>query len=244
MRQRGNQTLPTTRGGVAGSFSLPSFLKFFTISWGSSPFLAAQYYSARMIANIYLKGYEYNYYKHFREWKKNGKHIPLPTAISYYHLLDESFHTTMSQVISQQVYKDFAKPTTAEKIVSNWMIYGAQSGLLGGLSAAMPSTFRDDSCYMLTIYRMLRSPLFDMSALDALHWMKKCFCQEHEGFYRNLKHHQRLLSDFRRFFAKLDYLLPVNREMRLMAAGGSIDKAIQKNIKGYKQFSKSIDLSR
>ncbi|MEM8673190.1 MAG: hypothetical protein AAGF83_04875 [Cyanobacteria bacterium P01_G01_bin.67] len=243
-RKRRNQTLPTTTGGVAGTAWLPSFLKFFTFSWGCSPFLAAQYYSARMIANIYLKGYEYNYHKRFRELGKQEKPIPTPTAISYYHLLDESFHTTMSQVISQEVYKDFAKPTTAEKIIANWIIYSAQRGLLEGLSAAMPSTFRDDSSYMLTTYRLLRSPLFNMSAHESLHWMEKCFCQEHEGFHTNLKHHKRLLSDFRRFFEKLDYLLPVNREMHLMAAGGSISRAIQKNRKDFKKFSMSIELSR
>jgi hypothetical protein len=79
-----------------------------------------------------------------------------------------------------------------------------------------------------------------MSAQEALQWMEKCLCHEHEGFHVNLKYHQRLLSDLRRFFDDIDYLWPVNREMRIMASGGSISKAIQSNIKTFKQFSRSV----
>ncbi|NJO94554.1 MAG: hypothetical protein HC820_09940, partial [Hydrococcus sp. RM1_1_31] len=40
--------------------------------------------------------------------------------------------------------------------------------------------------------------------------------------------------------SRLDYQWKVNREMGVMAAGGSIDKAIQKNSQTFKQFRKSI----
>lgn len=242
LEEKGSQSIPTTAGGLAGVTASPSLFKFFTLSWGSSPFLAAQYYSARMIANMSLKAYEHNYFKYFRDLDKQGEFIPVPTAISYYHMLDESFHTTMSQVISQEVYKDFAKPTAYEKFLANTIIYLTQKGLLGGLSGGIPATFRNDASFMLSFYRLLRSPLFDMSPSDAMHWMDKCLCREHEGFHANFQHHQRLLSDFRRFFSKLDYLSPVNREMQIMADGGSIEKAIRQNVKAFKQFSDSLNL--
>ena len=240
LEEKGSEVIPTTMGGLAAVTASPSAFKFLTLNWGSSPFLAAQYYSARMIANMSLKTYEYRYYKHFKELEKTDEFIPTPTAVSYYHLLDESFHTTMSQVISQDVYKDFPKPTLYEKLLSNVIIYRLQRGLLSGLSAGLPATFRDDACFMTSFYRLLISPLFGMSSQDALHWMEKCLCQEHEGFHVNLKYHQTLLSDLRRFFDRLDYLLPVNREMRLMAAGGSIDRAIQRNIPTFKQFASNV----
>ncbi|BAU08941.1 hypothetical protein FIS3754_49000 [Fischerella sp. NIES-3754] len=39
---------------------------------------------------------------------------------------------------------------------------------------------------------------------------------------------------------KLDYTWPINREMRVMATGGSISKAIQNNTKFFHKFSKSV----
>ncbi|MBW4633668.1 MAG: hypothetical protein KME30_17755 [Iphinoe sp. HA4291-MV1] len=240
LEQKGTQTIPTTAGGLAGNMASPSVLKFLTLNWGSSPFLAAQYYSARMIANMYLKNREYRYYKHFKDLEKNGEFIPAPIAISYYHMLDESFHTTMSQTISQDVYKDFPKPTVYEKLLANVIIYVTQRGVLGGLPGGLPAVFRDDASFMPSYYRSLTSPLFGMSSQEALHWMEKCLCQEHEGFHVNLKYHQILLSDLRRFFDRLDYLWPINREMRIMAAGGSIERAIQRNVAAFKQFASSV----
>lgn len=233
-------SIPTATGGLAGVTASPSVFKFLSLNWGSSPFLAAQYYSARMIANMSLKTYEYRYHKRFRDLEKTGEFIPDPTQVSYYHLLDESFHTTMSQTISQEVYRDFAKPTVYEKMLANVIIYRLQRGLLGGLSAGLPATFRDDADFMPSYYRLLTSPVFGLSPQDALHQMEQFLCHEHEGFHVNLKYHQILLTDLRRFFDRLDYLLPVNREMRLMAAGGSIDRAIQSNAVAFKRFARSV----
>lgn len=237
LKQKSEDPIPTATGGLAGLAASSSVFKFLTLNWGSSPFMAAQYYSARMIANMSLKAYEYRYYKHFKDLEKTGEFIPAPTAVSYYHLLDESFHTTMSQVISQEVYKDFPKPSVYESWLSNAIVYLSQRGILSGLSAGIPATFRDDASFMPAFYRLLTSPVFNMSNEDALYWMEKCLCQEHEGFHTNLKYHSILLNDMRRFFDRLDYLTPFNREMRLMAAGGSIERAIKRNKSAFKQFA-------
>jgi hypothetical protein len=240
LEENGSNSIPTASGGLAGVTASLSAFKFLTLNWGSSPFMAAQYYSARMIANMSLKTYEYRFYKRFKELEKKGEFIPAPLEVSYYHLLDEAFHTTMSGVISQDVYKDFAKPTAYEKILSNFIIYRLQSGLLNGLSAALPATFRDDACFMVSFHRLLTSRLFGMSSQDALHWMEKSLCHEHEGFHVNLKFHRILLSDMRKFFGRLEYLHPVNREMRLMAAGGSIEGAVQRNKSAFAKFAKVV----
>jgi hypothetical protein len=232
--------LPTASGGLAAFSAPPSALRFLGLNWGSSPFLAAQYYSARMIANMSLKAYEYRYYKQFRDLQRDNQFIPAPIAVSHYHLLDEAFHTTMSQVISQEVYRDFAKPTAYEKLLANVIVYLVQKGVLGGLSAALPVTFKDDAAFMPSYYRLLTSRLFDMSKQDALHWMEQSLCKEHEGFHANLAAHQHLLGELQRFFGRLEYLHPVNREMRIMAAGGSIETAIKRNQEAFQQFSRSV----
>lgn len=232
--------IPTATGGLAGVTASPSVFKYLSLNWGSSPFLAAQYYSVRMVANMSLKAYEHNYFKQFKELDRKGEFIPDPIAVSYYHLLDESFHTTMSQTIAQEVYKDFPKPTMYEQLLSNVIVLLVQRGLLSGLSAALPATFRDDVDFMPAYYRLLTSPVFKMSQKDALYWMERCLCEEHEGYHINHKYHQTLLNDMRRFFGQLEYLWPVNREMRIMAEGGSIEKAVKRNQIAFKQFASSV----
>jgi hypothetical protein len=240
LAEREHEPIPTTTGGIAGYTASSSAFKFLTLNWGSSPFMACNYYTMRMIANMSLKTYEHQYFKRYRELEKKGEYIPTPTAISYYHMLDESFHTTMSQTIAQEVYQDFGKPTVYEKFLANTIILRGQRGVLGGLSGWLPATFRDDASFMPSLYRLLQSPLFAMSSIEALEWMNKCLCTEHEGFHANVKHHQSLLTDFRRFFSRLDYLWSINREMRVMAEGGSINRSIRNNTEAFNQFSRSL----
>ena len=231
-------TTPTK--GILGRGISASWQGFFTFNWGGgSPFLACQYYAARMMGNILLKGMEYPLVKYFRKLEKQGEFIPVPTAVSYYHHLDEAYHTTMSRVLSQEMYKDFPNPTAYEKFIANLSIYMVQKASFSGLSGVFPHRYLKDDLFLMTfIYELLQSPLFGMSPREALHWMDRCFCCEHEGFHLAMKNHQHLLSDFRRFFSNFGYLWPVNREMRLMVSGGNIDRTIKNNIKTLRQFSR------
>jgi len=234
------ELLPAQTTGLLGQLAPRPLLQFFTLNCGSSPFLACVFYVTRFMANMLIKNYEYRYSHYYRELENKGEFIPAPLAVSHYHLLDEAFHTTTSQLISQDLYKDFAKPTAYEKFLANLTIYRAQSVGLSNLSGGLPATFRSDASFMLSFYKLLQSPVFNMSTQEALQWLEKCLCQEHEGFHVTFKYHQRLLSDLRRLFEDIDYLWPVNREMGLMASAGSISKAIQNNIKAFEQFSRSV----
>ncbi|MHC5763314.1 hypothetical protein [Nostoc sp.] len=235
------EPIPAPADGLAGRIAPRYWLRFFTVNWGMSPFMACQYYSLRYTANAILKNQEYPYVRYYRELEQKGEYIPTPTAVSYYHLLDEAFHTTISQTIARDMYKDFPKPTAYEKFISGSIVYQIQRNLLSGLSGVLPGRcVYDDPMLMLFFYKLLKSPLFEMETKEALDWMEKCFCQEHEGFQTGLKYHQSLLELMRRLFNRLDYQWSVNRNMEIMAAGTSIDKAIQNNIPVFKAFSKSV----
>jgi hypothetical protein len=234
------EAIPAQTTGLLGQIAPRSLLQFFTLNCGSSPFIACVFYATRFMANMLLKNYEYRYVQHYRELEKSGDYIPTPTAVSFNHLMDEAFHTTTSQLIAQDLYKDFSKPSAYEKLVANLTIYRAQQVGLSGLSGGLPAIFRNDGDFLLSLYRLLQSPVFEMSDADARHWLEKCLCQEHEGFHLNLGYHQRLLTDLRRHFEPMDYLWPVNREVRVMAAGNSIAKAIESNAKAFGQFSQSV----
>ncbi|QFS50403.1 hypothetical protein [Nostoc sphaeroides] len=235
------EPIPAPADGLAGRIAPRHWLRFFTVHWGMSPFMACQYYSLRYTANAILKNQEYPYVRYYRELEQKGEYIPAPTAVSYYHLLDEAFHTTISQTIARDMYKDFPKPTAYEKFISGLIVYKIQRNLLSGLSGVLPGRcVYDDQMLMLFYYKLLKSPLFNMETKEALDWMEKCFCQEHEGFQTGLKYHHSLLELMRRLFSRLDYQWAVNRDMGIMAAGASIDKAIQNNIPVFKEFSKSV----
>jgi hypothetical protein len=240
LEQKG-EPIPAPADGLGGRIAPRYWLRFFTIHWGMSPFMACQYYSLRYTANTILKNQEYSYVKYFRELEQKGEYIPTPTAVSYYHFLDEAFHTTISQTIAKDMYKDFPKPTGYEKFISGLIFYMVQRNLLSGLSGVLPGRcVYDDPMLMLFYYKLLRSPLFEMETKEALDWMEKCFCQEHEGYHTGLKYHQSLLESMQRLFSRLEYQWPVNRKMRIMAAGGSISKAISRNTQTFKQFSQMI----
>lgn len=230
------ESLTALSKGFVGVAIPRSLLQFFTFCWGSSPFLACQYYTYRYAGNAVLKNYEHSYSQYFKELEKNGNFTPIPTAISHYHFLDESFHTTTSQLIARDMYKAFPQPTVSEQVIGNLVFYLMQRGFLGGLPGGLIGSFVHEGSIMPLYYRILRSPIFDMSAQDALHWMEKCLCQEHEGFHVQMQYHQRALKTISALSSTLDYLWPINREMRVMASGGSISQAIANNIKALQEF--------
>ncbi|NDJ19427.1 hypothetical protein [Myxacorys almedinensis] len=234
------ELIPAQTTGLLGQIAPRSFLQFFTLNCGSSPFLACMFYLTRFMANMLLKNYEYDYVQYHRELEKKGEFIPAATAVSLNHLLDESFHTTTSQLIALEVYRDFPNPTAYEKLVANTTIYRAQKVGLSGLSGAIPGICRSDDAFMMPLYKLLQSPVFDLSAPEALQWMETGLCQEHQGFHVNLQYHQRLLAELQRMFEGIDYLWGVNREMQLMASGGSVNTAIAQNSKAFARFSRSL----
>ncbi|MGD1896239.1 MAG: hypothetical protein ACFB16_04710 [Phormidesmis sp.] len=236
------QSLPTASDGLGGRSAPRSILKFFAANWGSSAFLAAQYYSIRYIANAILKNQEFAYFKHYKQLSKKGEYIPTPTAISYYHLLDEAFHTTISQTVAKELFADFAKPTLYERSVAGLSVYMWQRNLLSGLSGVLPGRCTaDDPMFMLFFYRLFRSDLFNMSAQEAFGWLKQCFCQEHDGYHTGLKYHASLLGSLQQLFGGLEYQWAVNRDMRMMAAGASVEKSVKRNAETFSHFKHCLD---
>lgn len=222
--------------GYIGAANPQFLLQFFAFHWGSSPFLACQHYTYRLTGNMVLKNYEYQYSHYLRKLERKGEFIPVPTAVSHYHLLDEAFHTTTSQLIGRDLYKEFSRPTAYEQFIGNLVFYRMQQGFLGGLSLGIVTTFRQDAAFLSYYDNVLRSPLFGMSEAESLYWLEKCLCQEHQGFDVQVQYHQKMLKNMLRLTDNLDYLWPVNREMRIMKAGGSIEKAIANNIQAFRQF--------
>ncbi|MEL6814212.1 MAG: hypothetical protein AAFP03_05275, partial [Cyanobacteria bacterium J06598_3] len=217
--------------------SLP-WQSFYGFNWGAgSPFMACQFYTIRMIANLYLKNMEHAIAKFAKQLENTGAQVPAPTAISRYHFLDEAFHTTISRLLAKDLYREFSAPTAYEKLVANRIIYQMQNGTLGGLSAVLPHRyFADDFTLFEVVYQLFQSPVFGFSKAVAKRWMERCFCEEHEGLHVAAANRQRLLKDLRDFFADISYLSPVNRTMKAMSTRGEISAALAQNRRTFEQF--------
>ncbi len=234
---------PTT--GMLGRSIGPSlpWQSFYGFSWGTgSPFMACQFYTIRMIANLYLKNMEHAIAKFAKQLENTDTKVPAPTAISRYHFLDEAFHTTISRLLAKELYREFSGPTAYEKLVANRIIYLMQKGTLGGLSAVLPHRyFADDFTIFEVLYQLLQSPVFGFSQTVAKRWMARCLCEEHDGLHMAAANRQRLLKDLRDFFEDVDYLWPVNRTMGAMSGRGEISVAIAQNQRTFDQFFKSVE---
>jgi hypothetical protein len=203
-----------------------------------SPFLASQYYVLRGLRNNQLKVKEYQHSLYSRERQKQGQFVSIPTLVSHYHCLDEAFHTSTSKLVSHEMYKDFAKPSAWELLVVNVLVRNLQF-TMNTLSCAVPGIFSDDAAYMPLIYEMLRSPLFDLSAEEALQTIEDSFCKEHDGFHVAAKYHQRALKQNLEYLEGIDSLLGVNRELKIMASA-SIAKSLKNNIQAFQRFRQAL----
>lgn len=225
--------------------SLP-WQSFYGFSWGTgSPFMACQFYTVRMIANLYLKNMEHAIAKYARRLENTQDYVPAPTAISRYHFLDEAFHTTLSKLLARDLYKTFPKPSAYEKLVANSVIRKMQKGTLGGLSAVLTHRyFPDDFTLFELLYQLFQSPTFGFSEAEARHWLEQCCCVEHEGLHVAAANRQRLLKELQDFFADVEYLQPVNRSMGDMAIRGEISATLSQNQRMLEQFFTSESLER
>lgn len=238
--EQSKQSIPVQTTGLLGQVVPSSLSKLITVSFGTSPFSACFFYATRYLANMLLKNYEQRYLQYYRKLAQAKEFIPSPTAISYYHMLDESFHTTTSQLIAQDLYKEFSNPTMYERLLANFMFYRGQQVMLSGLSGVMPATFRNDAPFIAPLYQILRSSIFNLSHEDSLFWLRQSLCHEHEGHHMNLKHHHRLLTTMRQAFQPLSYLWNSNRNLDVMASGADIQKSLAGNARALEAFEERL----
>ncbi len=210
-------------------------LQYFGLISANNTFLACQYFTVRGVRTLNGKLVQHklsNYYqKH-----PHQEQAPIPAQISYYHFLDESFHFNSSTIVSQDVITCLAPPTAFESLVANLGLLGCQRDHFH-FSAAINGIFWYDPALYGKIYRVLRSPIFEMSDRDAKAMMRRCFLEESEGLHRSFLTHQEAMASYKVYIEKLDYLWKRNREMSLMA-GNSIPRYLATQQSAFERFER------
>ena len=208
-------------------------LRSFGLLSSGSAFIASQYFTVRGMRTLNGKMVQQQLSLYYQN-HPDQQNAPLPSAISYYHFMDESYHFNSSRIVGLDVVRSLPAPTRFEKRVANLGLAGCQrdhsnfSAVVNGLFWYEPATFP-------AIYKVLRSPIFSMSDADAREMMKRCFCQENDAVHTSFQTLTTAAKSYQKFLDPLDYLTPVNRDIRIMKRA-SIERYLATNRRGLAQF--------
>jgi hypothetical protein len=190
-------------------------LQTFGLLSSSNAFLACQYFTVRGIRTLNGKMVQQKLSSFFQK-HPDKDHLPLPSQVSYYHFMDESFHFNSSTILAHDVIDCLPPPTAYEAFLANLGIRGCQKDHQH-FSAAIAGLFWYEPAIYSTLRRVLRSSLFGMDEEEAEAMLQACFTEENEGIHRSYQIHQEAVASYQKYVEKLDYVWGSNKEMSLMA---------------------------
>jgi hypothetical protein len=190
-------------------------LNAFGLLSSGNAFIASQYFGIRGIRTLNGKIVQHQLSQYYVN-HPDQDNAPIPSKISYYHFLDESYHFNSSTIVSHDVIKHLKPPTAFERQVANLAVKGCQkdhynfSVILNGIFWYDPAAYR-------AIYRVFRSSAFGMDDADAREMIRKCFTQDSDGLQASYKTHRTATESYRAYVSDLDYVNAANKSMGLMA---------------------------
>jgi hypothetical protein len=189
-------------------------IRAFTLLSSSNAFLASQYLLIRGLRTLNGKLVQHELSRYYSEHPDQAK-APIPSAISYYHFMDESFHFNTSRVVGLEVPKSLEAPTRFERWVVNRGVAGCQRDHAHA-SVVVNGIFWHDPATYATIYKLFRSKVFGMDHGQAIEMLAACFTRESSGLEAALRTHTTAADSYVAFIEPVSYLDTHNREMRHM----------------------------
>ena len=189
-------------------------LHAFGLISASNSFLACQYFTVRGLRTLNGKLVQHQLSRYYQT-ADSQENAPIPSKISFYHFMDESFHFNSSTLLSHEVIGCLPKPTRFETLVANLGIRGCQQDHRQ-FSVAVNGIFWHDPALYSRVYELLRSHLFAMDDTEARTMMQACFTQESDGLHRSYLTHQEATASYRVYLEPLDYVWSDNRAMAIM----------------------------
>ena len=210
-------------------------LHAFGLLSAGNTFLACQYFTVRGLRTLNGKLVQHQLSQFCAGDVESAS---VPSQISHYHFMDESFHFNSSTLISQDVIRELPKPTAFERNVANLGIRGCQKDH-NTFSVVVNGIFWRDSALYDTVYRLLRSPLIAMDNAAAQSMMRRCFTEPSEGLHQSAQTHREAASAYQAYIDPLDYVWPSNREMSTMSTA-SIERYLTVQNRNLLQFFKRL----
>lgn len=212
-------------------------LRYFSMISANSPFIGCQYFTVRGLRTLNGKIVQHQLSRFYHE-HADKENSPIPSKISYYHFIDESFHFNTSTVVGHDVINSLPRPSKLEMHLGNMAIRGCQQDHYN-FSTAINGIFWYDPALYPTIYKLFRSKIFDMGHVDAIEAIRRCFCEESEGMLASYKTHRESVDSYKAYLQDFQYINKSNKELSLMAKN-KVEKHLGENRRGFERFRKKV----
>lgn len=189
-------------------------LQAFGLLSSGSAFIGCQYFTVRGLRTLNGKMVQHRM-SHLTSKDEQGGDAPLPTQISAFHFLDESYHFNSSTIIGLDVIGCLPGPTAFERFVADLAVRGCQRDH-SRVSVTVRGLFWDDPAAFHAVYKVLRSPAFGLEHQGALAMLRRCYGEENEAMHLAHALHATARASYQKFVDPLTYLSRDNREMSVM----------------------------
>lgn len=214
MRSLYEHTMVFADTNAAKAFWRRLQIQAFTLLSSSNAFLASQYLLIRGLRTLNGKLVQHQLSTLYKQHSDRDR-APLPSAISYWHFMDESFHFNTSRVVGLEVPRALEAPTQFERWVVNRGVAGCQRDHFH-FSVVVNGIFWYDPAIFPVIYKLFRSAVFGMDDREARAMLQACFGHESDGLAASVATHQIAADSYRAFVEPVAWLDDGNREMRAM----------------------------
>ena len=208
-------------------------LQAFTLLSSGNAFIGCQYFTVRGLRTLNGKIIQHALSQYYL-LHPNKDHAPIPSKISYYHFLDESFHFNSSGIISHDVLHSLRPPTRFESWVANRALIGCQKDHYN-FSVAIKGIFWYDPALFSTVYKLFRSPVFRMEDQEAKQMIAACFTNETDALHESYKIHRTALESYKAYLDPIGYVSRENKIMSRMSRS-SIGGYLQTNREAFRRF--------
>jgi hypothetical protein len=208
-------------------------LRAFSLLSCGNAFIGCQYFTVRGLRTLNGKMVQQALAQYYLR-HPDQDHAPIPSRISYYHFMDESYHFNSSCLISRDVLASLPPPTAFEKWVANRALAGCQRDHFD-FSIAVRGIFWHDPALFPTVYRLLRSPAFGFTGGEAKEMIRRCFTEESDALHDASALHRTAVESYCAYVAPLPYVSPENRAMRLMR-GSTVDRYLRSTRAAFRRF--------
>ncbi len=212
-------------------------LQAFTMISANSPFIGCQYFTVRGLRTLNGKIVQHQLSRYYNE-HQDKENSPIPSKVSYYHFIDESFHFNTSTVVGHDVINSLPKPSKLEMLIGNMAIRGCQMDHYN-FSTAINGIFWYDPALYPNIYKILRSKIFNMDHDEALEAMRKSFCEESEGMMASYKTHRESVDSYKAYLQDFQYITKENKELAFMASN-NLEKHLRTNRNAFSTFKRKV----
>jgi hypothetical protein len=237
MRSLYEQTMVFAENHTGKTFWRKLQIQAFTLLSSSNAFLASQYLLIRGLRTLNGKLIQHqlsNYYTRHSQQET----APIPSKISYYHFMDESFHFNTSKIIGHEIPRSLEPPTRFETWVVNRAVTGCQRDHYH-FSTTLKGIFWYEPAVLPVLYKILRSSHFGMSGPEARNLLYQCLAQENEGVHQAYQLHRTAVESYKAYVDPIAYLNYQNREMSLMG-NNTIAQYLKQNALALNQFKENV----